>query len=188
MAQTDTRQRLAAILVADVAGYSRLMGCDEQGTVVSLDAARGIFRSHIESRHGRVVDMAGDSVLAVFDTAGGAVSAALDIQRELQARADAMPTRAELQLYVGRYRLARDVLADVHWQGSELEIAVAGRESVYLPADKGVALKPWSKDEFELGTARADHLRFERDAHGRITGFTLNPGPWPIRAQRLPPG
>jgi class 3 adenylate cyclase len=74
-AVTDTgmRQRLAAIFAADAVGYSRLMATDERATVSALDAARGIFRRLIEANQGRVVDMAGDSVLAVFETASGAV-------------------------------------------------------------------------------------------------------------------
>ncbi|HEY2559066.1 MAG TPA: adenylate/guanylate cyclase domain-containing protein [Caldimonas sp.] len=85
MATTDSalRQRLATILVADVAGYSRLMGCDECGTVAALDSARAVFREAIASHQGRVVDMAGDSVLAVFDSAAGAVDCALAVQRTL---------------------------------------------------------------------------------------------------------
>ena len=71
MSGSDLRQRLAAILAADVAGYSRLMSLDERATVAALDAARAVFRSTIESNQGRVIDMAGDSVLAVFDTAAG---------------------------------------------------------------------------------------------------------------------
>lgn len=82
---TDLRQRLAAILAADAVGYSRLMAVNEHATVRALDAARAVFRTHIEGNHGRVVDMAGDSVLAVFETAAGATSAALGIQQELEA-------------------------------------------------------------------------------------------------------
>jgi adenylate cyclase len=72
---TELRQRLAAILAADVAGYSRLMAADERATVAALDAARAVFRAQIESSQGRVIDMAGDSVLAVFETATGAAAA-----------------------------------------------------------------------------------------------------------------
>ena len=77
MAETELRQRLAAILAADAVGYSRLMAASEQSTVAALDTARGIFRSEIESHKGRVVDTAGDSVLAIFETASGALAAAL---------------------------------------------------------------------------------------------------------------
>jgi adenylate cyclase len=83
MSGTEYRQRLAAILAADAAGYSSLMAADEQTTVTALDAARAVFRAQIESNQGRVVDVAGDSVLAVFEIATGAVSAALAIQEKL---------------------------------------------------------------------------------------------------------
>ncbi len=85
MSNSELKQRLAAILAADVAGYSRLMAVDERATVAALDAARKVFRSHIESNQGRVIDMAGDSVLAVFETATGAVSVALAVQQELNS-------------------------------------------------------------------------------------------------------
>lgn len=54
MGKTDLRQRLAAILAADVAGYSRLMSIDERATVAALDEARRAFRSAIESHQGRL--------------------------------------------------------------------------------------------------------------------------------------
>ena len=69
MSDTEPRQRLAAILIADVAGYSRLMSCDERGTVAALDDARAVFRTAIDAHRGRVVDMAGDSVLIAFNSA-----------------------------------------------------------------------------------------------------------------------
>lgn len=96
----DLKQRLAAILAADAAGYSRLMSLDERTTVNALDAARNIFRTHIESNQGRVVDMAGDSVLAVFETATGAVNAALTIQAEMNPLAD-----AALEVHRMRFRI-----------------------------------------------------------------------------------
>lgn len=95
------RQRLAAILAADAAGYSRLMSLDERGTVAALDAARGVFRRHIESRQGRVIDMAGDSVLAVFETAAGAVVAALGAQGELAALFADAPENRGMRFRVG---------------------------------------------------------------------------------------
>jgi len=73
LAGPQAEQRLAAILAADVAGYTRLMAEDEQATVAALDAARAVFRREIAAEHGRVVDTAGDSVLAVFASATGAV-------------------------------------------------------------------------------------------------------------------
>ncbi len=69
----EFRQRLAGILAAGAASYSRLMSVAERATVDSLDAARAVFRRHVESSQGRIIDMAGDSVLALFETAGGSV-------------------------------------------------------------------------------------------------------------------
>lgn len=77
------RQRLTAILAADAEGYSRRMAEDDRGTLAALDAARAVFREQIAAQEGRVVDMAGDSVLAVFDSAAGAVAAALAVQQRL---------------------------------------------------------------------------------------------------------
>jgi len=98
---TDLRKRLMAILVADVAGYSRLMAGDELATVASLDAARSVFRTQIESHQGRVIDMAGDSVLAVFETAAGAVTAALAIQQELAALSSSTPEERRMRFRIG---------------------------------------------------------------------------------------
>jgi adenylate cyclase len=95
------RQRLAAILAADVAGYSRLMAADERATVTALDTARGIFRRVIETNQGRVVDTAGDSVLAVFETASGAVSAALTVQKELAQVAEPLPEERRMLFRIG---------------------------------------------------------------------------------------
>jgi class 3 adenylate cyclase len=81
--ESKATRRLAVILAADVAGYSRLMGADEAGTLARLDACRALFRAHIEGRGGRVVDMAGDSVFAVFDSVVEAVACTAEVQGAL---------------------------------------------------------------------------------------------------------
>jgi adenylate cyclase len=95
------RRRLAAILAADATGYSRLMSGDETGTLAALDAARAVFRSQIELHHGRVIDMAGDSVLAVFETAAGAVSAALATQEQLELLVAGVPADRRMRFRIG---------------------------------------------------------------------------------------
>ncbi len=90
-----------AILAADGVGYSRLMAGDEHATLASLDAARELFSAHIAANHGRVIDMAGDSVLAVFETAIGAASAALAVQQALGAALAGVPEDRRLQFRVG---------------------------------------------------------------------------------------
>ena len=95
------RQRLAALLAADAAGFSRLMADDASATVAALDAARAVFRGHVEQFQGRVIDMAGDSVLAVFETATGAVTAALAIQGDINQRADTAPGGRQMRFRIG---------------------------------------------------------------------------------------
>jgi 6-aminohexanoate-oligomer endohydrolase len=101
------------------------------------------------------------------------------------ARSEVHLTSAAGELYRGRYELAPGAVAEVRAAGAGLEIEVAGRASLYLPADKWVALTPVGQDEFELATPRADRLRFDRGASLRIEGLTIDPGPWPIRGRRL---
>jgi adenylate cyclase len=101
VSSVELKQRLAAILAADVAGYSRLMAADERATVQSLDAARALFRGRIEANQGRVIDMAGDSVLAVFETAAGAVLAALDVQRQIESLLGDVPEDRRMRFRVG---------------------------------------------------------------------------------------
>jgi adenylate cyclase len=101
MDDTETRHRLLAILAADAVGYSRLMSIDESNTVAALDAAREVFRSETISRQGRVVDTAGDSVLAVFGTAIGAGDAALAIQRRLAEMNAGIATESRLRFRIG---------------------------------------------------------------------------------------
>ena len=95
------------------------------------------------------------------------------------------PTPAALDAAVGRYELVPGVTAQIRRHDAGLQIEVTGRESLYLPADTAVSLTPVAANEFEIGLPRADRLRIDRDAHGKVAGFTINPGPWPIRATRL---
>jgi adenylate cyclase len=90
-----------AIFAADVAGYTRLMAADDRGTLASLELARTVFRSQIEAQQGRVVDMAGDSVLAVFETAVGAAQAALSAQDEVNSLASAVDPSRQMRFRVG---------------------------------------------------------------------------------------
>ncbi|HTS55537.1 MAG TPA: adenylate/guanylate cyclase domain-containing protein, partial [Burkholderiales bacterium] len=94
-------RRLEAILAADVAGYSRLMQEDDEATIATLEEYRAVFREKIQAHRGRVVDMAGDSVLAVFDAATGAVRAAFEIQRALAERNEGMPERRRMRFRIG---------------------------------------------------------------------------------------
>jgi len=97
----ELRLRLAAILAADAVGYSRLMSVDAHGTIEALDTARRTFQTISVAQGGRVIDTAGDSVLAIFKTAAGAITAALAIQNDLEARAEATPEDRRLRFRIG---------------------------------------------------------------------------------------
>jgi adenylate cyclase len=93
--------RLAAILAADAVGFSRLMGADERSALVELDANRAFFRRHVEEHGGRIVDMAGDSVLAVFVSAAAAVRAAIAAQAAVEQRSAGVPEDRRMRYRVG---------------------------------------------------------------------------------------
>lgn len=131
------RSRLLAILAADVTGYSRLMSIDDRATVVALDAARAVFREHILAQGGRVIDMAGDSVMSVFDTAIGALRAALSIQRLLADSAVGVPEEARMRFRIGIHVGEVIEKADGSVYGDGVNIA-ARLESLAEPG--GVAL------------------------------------------------
>jgi transcriptional regulator with GAF, ATPase, and Fis domain len=101
MTETKVTQRLAAILAADVVGYSRLMQDDDRATVAKLDESRLAFREAVSEHQGRIESMAGDAILAVFDSAIGAVEAAVKIQRTLGAGNQELPDHRKMNFRIG---------------------------------------------------------------------------------------
>jgi len=78
-------RRLAAILAADVVGYSRMMGADEAGTLAALKRHREtVFNPAVAAHHGRVVKLIGDGTLVEFSSVVDAVKCALAIQRAIK--------------------------------------------------------------------------------------------------------
>jgi len=98
---TQTR-RLAAILAADVAGYSRLMGKDEEGTLAALKAIRReLADPKIKEHRGRIVKTTGDGLLLEFASVVDAVRCAVDVQRELAERNADVPPDRRIELRMG---------------------------------------------------------------------------------------
>src|SRR5262245_5061983 len=107
-------RKLAAILAADVAGYCRLMGTDEEETLKTLNIYRDVVTQLVEEHQGRVVGLAGDSMLAEFASAVQAVRSAVAVQRALERRnADLAENRRM------RFRIGINV-GDVMVQGADL--------------------------------------------------------------------
>jgi len=101
MTQEKFKRKLTAILSADVKGYSRLMGEDEEGTIRTLNAHKGTMTGFIQHHRGRVVGTAGDSVLAEFASVVDAVRCALEIQKELKTRNAELPENRRMEFRIG---------------------------------------------------------------------------------------
>src|SRR6476659_6987473 len=95
-------RRLAAILAADVAGYSRLMGADEEGTHERLKAhRRELVDPKIGEHSGRIVKTTGDGILAEFPSVVDAIRCAAELQRAMTDREAGMPEDRRIKFRVG---------------------------------------------------------------------------------------
>ena len=101
MADQSYKRRLAAILSADVAGYSLLMRDNEEITVRTLTAYRQVLTHLIEQYRGRVVDSPGDNLLAEFASIVEAVICAVEIQRELAERNKELAPKRRMRFRIG---------------------------------------------------------------------------------------
>ena len=119
-------RRLVAILAADVAGYSRLMGADEEGTHERLKAHfRELIEPNIEEHRGRVVKNTGDGFLAEFASVVDVVRCGAEVQRGMIDREPEMPDDRRIRFRIGINR--RDVIVEEHdIFGDEVNVAARG--------------------------------------------------------------
>ena len=101
MTKQDFKRKLAAILSADVEGYSRLMGDDEEETVRTLTAYRSAIADLVQQFRGRVVDAPGDNILADFASVIDAIKCSVEIQRELAERNTGLPFSRKMKFRIG---------------------------------------------------------------------------------------
>src|SRR5437016_3018262 len=102
MAEARVQRRLAAILAADVAGYSRLMGADEEGTLAALkELRRELADPKIKEHRGRIVKTTGDGLLVEFASVVDAVRCAVEVQHEMAERNAGMPEERRIQFRIG---------------------------------------------------------------------------------------
>jgi len=101
MTTQDIKRKLTAILSADVKGYSRLMGEDEEWTLRTLNTYKEVMRSLIQQYRGRVVNAPGDNVLAEFASVVDAVQCAVEIQQVLRARNALLPENRRMEFRIG---------------------------------------------------------------------------------------
>src|SRR5215468_1965178 len=102
MSEARVERRLAAILAVDVAGYSRLMGADEEGTLAALRAVRReLADPKIAEHRGRIVKTTGDGLLVEFASVVDAVRCAVKVQREMIARNAVIPAQRRIEFRMG---------------------------------------------------------------------------------------
>jgi adenylate cyclase len=102
VASERVERRLTAILAADVAGYSRLMGADEEGTLAQLKAhRRALVDPKINEHRGRIVKTTGDGMLVEFASVVDAVRCAVDIQRGMIERNAEVPQERRIEFRAG---------------------------------------------------------------------------------------
>jgi adenylate cyclase len=102
MSEARFERRLAAVLAVDVDGYSRLMGADEEGTLVALRAVRrDLGDPKIAEHRGRIVKTTGDGLLVEFASVVDAVRCAVEVQREMLARNAAAPAERRVEFRMG---------------------------------------------------------------------------------------
>jgi TolB-like protein/class 3 adenylate cyclase/predicted Zn-dependent protease len=101
MAEEGFKRKLTAILSADVEGYSRLMGDDEEATVRTLKSYREVLTTLIQQHNGIVLDSPGDNLLAEFISVVDAVQCAVAVQKEIHARNEELAENRRMQFRIG---------------------------------------------------------------------------------------
>jgi adenylate cyclase len=114
MVAKELKRKLTAILSADVKGYSRLMGEDEEATLRTLNSYKEVMESLIQQHRGRVVGTAGDSLLAEFASVVDAVQCAVEVQQVLRAKNAMLPENRRMDFRIGIN------LGDVIEEGEEI--------------------------------------------------------------------
>lgn len=188
MQSAGAERRLAAVLAADVVGYSRLMQADDQATLAALTERRRLFGERSAAHGGRVVNAPGDSILVEFPSVVAAVQCAVELQRELAALdagvAEARRMRFRMGIHLG------DVLVDgAGIYGDGVNIA-ARLESACEPG--GVALSSAAyeqvRDKLPLSFVDRGEQQVKNIARPvRIYGIELSGKPAP-RWRRLAVG
>ena len=148
------KRKIAAILAADAAEYSRLVAEDEEETLRQLVASISVFKTSIEAHGGRIFNTAGDAVLAEFQSAVQAVRSAIDIQHTLSARNDECSPKKRMMFRMGIS------IGDVVENGSDLlgdGVNIAARlQGLSKPG--GLAISKWVQEQVagKVGTEFRD--------------------------------
>ena len=128
-------RKLAAILYADVVGYSRLTGEDEDATHLALSQYLVLISTTVESQRGRVMHYAGDAVLAKFPTVIQALSCAVGVQKEIESSPAAGAIRFRMGVHMDDVIVDRD---EVYGEGVNTAVRLQD-----LAQPGGICINPW---------------------------------------------
>ena len=173
-------RRLTSILAADVVGYSRLMGGDEEGTISALKSHRSFIEAQIALHGGRVFGSAGDSLIAEFPSPVEAVRCALEAQQELSKRNKELPEDKRMRFRMGVH------LGDVMADGDDLlgdGVNIAARLEALAPPD-GICI---SKSVAEHVAGKID-TTFANSGQHELKNISTNieVWTWPPEHAKLP--
>jgi TolB-like protein/class 3 adenylate cyclase/Flp pilus assembly protein TadD len=169
------QRRLAAIVCADVAGYSRMMGADEAGTHAAFKAHRSAIYPVILNHGGRMVKNTGDGFLLEFPSVVGATEAAIEMQRLMAERNGQLPAERAMRFRMGVHM--GDVIADEDEVfGDDVNIAVR-LESVATPGGVAVSSKAYLEASKHLSTALVNAGSHQLKNIGELVNvWTWEPG------------
>ena len=175
MAGARVERRLTAILAGDVAGYSRMMGADEEGTLLRLNAHRREFlEPKIADHRGRIVKRTGDGVLIEFASAVDATRCAVEIQRGMAERNAPVPQEKRIELRIGIH-VGDVIIEDGDIFGDGVNIA-ARLEGIAQPG--GICV---SEDAYRQVRGKLD-ARFQDAGEQQLKNIAQ-----PVRVYRLQP-
>ena len=176
-------RRLAAIVCADVAGYSRMMGADEAGTHAAFKAHRSAIYPMILNHGGRLVKNTGDGFLLEFPSVVGAIESAIAMQTLMAERNDQLPAERIMQFRIGVHM--GDVIADEDEVfGDDVNIAVR-LESVAAPGGVAVSAKAYPEAGKHLSATLVNAGRHRlKNIDEMVDVWTWEPGePEPLDAR-----
>jgi len=172
MTEKGFKRKLTAILSADVEGYSRLMGEDEEATVLTLTAYREVIGTLINDNKGRLVDSPGDNILAEFASVVDSLRCAWDIQQEIKSKNSELPENRRMSFRMGVN------LGDVIEEGNQIYgdgVNIAARLEG-LAKEGGICISGTAYDQVK------NKLPFRFDYEGEQTVKNISE---PVRVYRV---
>ncbi|MGJ5077579.1 adenylate/guanylate cyclase domain-containing protein [Bradyrhizobium sp. HKCCYLS3013] len=174
-------RRLAAILCADVAGYSRMMGIDEDGTHAAFKAHRGAIHPIILNHAGRIVKHTGDGFLLEFATAASAIQFGIEMQSLMAERNADLPSDRNMRFRLGIHQ-GEFTVDDGEAFGDGINVAV-NLESIAVPGGVAVSAKAYEEagPQLPIKLTSAGSFQF-KNLQEPVQAWTWEPGSAAIRS------